>query len=284
MDKCWFVLRQTTYTPESGLIKCGHLIPDLRHLDQVINVESGPPTYLRGNKPSITSRENFQWRRNTDSETSLEASASVPIPAAAGVVSAGGRLGMLFKSSVENYWDFDILETSMFNPTISYVTASLKDQAVQDYIQRVKMMNRWTMYMVSGVAVAKGGAKHTGTETTGRSAHGGPTVSAAGIAEASLDGGFKRDKTTVANFNTSSDFIWAIRLTRLHKGAFRDLFDIETFSKGATYGKDDEIDVRKELQDEGMGELNVVKLPKEDPELEEDVFVLPEDIQVGISY
>ncbi|KAK6541515.1 hypothetical protein TWF694_007322 [Orbilia ellipsospora] len=285
MDKCWFVLRQTHYAPPengSGLIQLGHLIPDLEQLDQVINVESGPHKFLRGMVVSKTCQEKFQWKINTDNETSVDINTTVPIAAAAGAVSAGGKLGVLFKSSVGKFWEFDRLDTEIFNPTYPYVSASLKDQAVLDYIQRAKKMNRWTMFMISGLAIARGGAKHTGTESSGRNIHGGPEVSAAGIVDVGLDVGFKRDSTVTANFNTTSDFIWAIRLTRLHKGIFSELLEVATFSKGATYSKEDGVDVEKELADEGMGDLKVVQVPTADDDSGDgDIFVLPGDADIS---
>lgn len=53
MEKCWFSLTQTHYappTPESmragrptGPLSLGHIIPSLKHLDQVVNAEGFEP-------------------------------------------------------------------------------------------------------------------------------------------------------------------------------------------------------------------------------------------------
>src|SRR5437667_9342735 len=126
MDNCWFVLRQSHYPPPvkwsgghiEGPICLGHIVPNLKNLDQVINT-SGPETYP-ANMPLWQSKKwDLKWeihiRNNVDSSTRVE------VPTGAVPVNAKADAGMLFKRSIRNYWEFDRLDTAIIQPTKAYI-------------------------------------------------------------------------------------------------------------------------------------------------------------------
>ncbi|KAF3925334.1 hypothetical protein ABW20_dc0108987 [Dactylellina cionopaga] len=283
MEKCWFVLKQTHYAPpdtkaRTGLIQLGHLIPDLKRLDQVINVESGPLKFRRGMVVSKSHLEGLTFGHKTGREVNAEVNATVPIAAAAGAVSAGAQVGTSFKKTVENNWEFERVETEIFQPTRAYVADSLQNPEVQEYLKTATTFSRWTMFMISGIAVAVRGGKHTGSESTEVGVHGGPNVSVAGAVDVGVDLGFKKDDATTSSFKSSSDYIWAVRLTKLHRGILSDLVDVKTFVKGATYSADGE-GIDKELEDDGFGHPPVFQLKGQDSNVGE-LFVMPEDFEL----
>lgn len=76
----------------------------------------------------------------------------------------------------------------------------------------------------------------------------------------------------------SSDFVWAIRLTKISKDLFGHGFSIKSYVKGATYGLEDEEDVGVVLAQEGVDPECVHVMKNEGNEVEggeETVFVLP---------
>ena len=78
MDNCWFVLKQTHYTPPdmdsmrkgepTGPISLGHIISDLMHLDQVINAETVEP-FSRAMQIWPTRLLEFKWDHTKGRET-----------------------------------------------------------------------------------------------------------------------------------------------------------------------------------------------------------------------
>lgn len=87
------------------------------------------------------------------------------IPGFDGFASIGG----MFAKKVQNHWDFECLETYIIQPTRMYVYKSVEGRAVQEYLERNKrlgILNSATLYMITGLAVARG--KTTTVSTTGR--------------------------------------------------------------------------------------------------------------------
>lgn len=54
---------------------------------------------------------------------------------------------------------------------------------------------------------------------------------------------------------TFSDFVWAVRLTKVWKGPASQDWDFQTISKGATFAVDDESSWKDEIQDTLSREL-----------------------------
>ncbi|KAH7311133.1 hypothetical protein BKA65DRAFT_363106, partial [Rhexocercosporidium sp. MPI-PUGE-AT-0058] len=242
MDKCWFVLRQTHYPPPTlprngmglakGAICPGHLIPDLKHLDKVINkqglLEFGPdmPVY-----PTTAWNLSYEIKKTQGGEVGGKAGA--PIAAAVGVT-VNAEAKVAFEKSVKNHCEFDTLETFIIQPTREYIEDSLDDDAVTKYIDKIKFFEKWSIFMITGVAIARG-AKIEGTETKKQDLRFGPGLDVPGIVEAAIDLGSNNDETISKTATKATDFVWAIRLAKISNGWLDREWDWETFSKGATF-------------------------------------------------
>ncbi|EPS41847.1 hypothetical protein H072_4230 [Dactylellina haptotyla CBS 200.50] len=283
-DKCWFPIGQTTYGPpdtkaRTGLIQLGHLIPDLKSIDQVINAEAGPLPFRRGMVVAESTLKELDFSHTAGRDASIEVNAVVPIAAAAGVVSAGGKLGGAFKKSIQRKWQFERVDTHIFNPKIDYVRETLKLPEVVDYLKQATTFKIWTLFMISGIAIARNG-KYSGSESSTQSIHGGPNVSVAGIVDAGLDHSFKTDGATASSYKGSSDYIWAVRLTKLHRGVFSELINIQTYNIGALYSNEtDSLEIV--LEDDGFGKRPVFQVGNsEDDGDDGNIFVMPEDFEL----
>ncbi|KAF3917817.1 hypothetical protein ABW20_dc0104808 [Dactylellina cionopaga] len=180
MEKCWFVLHQTHYPPPdttngTGPLQLGHLIPNLKSLDQVINRQNGPCPFPRGMVSYQNVKEKFTWHHTHKREIDTNLGVNIPIPQAAGLVSAGGQAGVFFKRSVKNYTEFERMETEFIQPAISYIEDSIEDLEVQEYLKKSQSLKRWSLFMISGLAIARG-AKGGRTDGEGSGVHGGPSV------------------------------------------------------------------------------------------------------------
>lgn len=163
-SKCWFVLRQTHYPPPKlpkngigkteGPISLGHLVPDLKHLDNVIN-RHGPLVVPPDMPIYETWAQDLTWDSGNVRESDFSGKVSVPIAAAAGAV-IRGEAGFAFKKTVQSHWEFERLETIIFQPTDEYVEESVKMDEVTAYLKNCSPLHTSSMFMVTGIIVAKG--------------------------------------------------------------------------------------------------------------------------------
>jgi len=159
MEKCWFVLRQKHYPPPQdgkGPIQLGHLIPDLKHLDQVINNDPGPTPFPQAVVVYKSRLENLKWEAQSGHNIGGSANANVPIPQTAGLVSVGGEAGVVFQKSVSNFWQFEALDSWIIQPTDAYIESCRKDKLVNAYIEKKTRFNAWSLFMITGLAIARG--------------------------------------------------------------------------------------------------------------------------------
>ena len=182
-SKCWFVLKQTHYPPPvipptgigrvqgSGPICLGHLIPDLKHLDNVIN--TGGPLDIPLNTPIYPTKAwNLTLDVNKASGASLSSSIGVPIAVAAGLT-VKLDAGVAFRNTISNHWEFESLETFIFQPTREYVEDSVEEPEVVTYLERRRPFRSSTLFMITGIIVARG-AKTTMSKSERRDLYGGP--------------------------------------------------------------------------------------------------------------
>ncbi|KAK6337070.1 hypothetical protein TWF718_009856 [Orbilia javanica] len=172
MENCWFVLKQTHYpAPDvdsmrkgkpTGPISLGHVIRDLKHLDQVINAEYVEP-FTRAMQIHQTKMQNFQWNHTEEGERALEASVGVPVPPAPGLT-VNASIGFAFRKSVKNYWEFEHLDRYIVQPTQPYLNECLESEEVSKYVERSQKFGFWSFFMITGLIIARGGGKNTAAE------------------------------------------------------------------------------------------------------------------------
>jgi hypothetical protein len=182
-SKCWFVLKQTYYPPPElpkngigtmkGPICLGHLIPDLKHLDSVIN-RQGPLDTLPDMPIYATKATNLTWDLSTNKGIDLSLKCGAPISAAGGLtIQVGGRV--TFQRTVKNYWEFDSLDTFIIQPTGEYIEDSIEDDEVIAYLTQRSLMSSSSLFMITGIMIARG-AKITMSHSQQRALNGGPGV------------------------------------------------------------------------------------------------------------
>lgn len=173
----WFPLKQTHYPPPSipsmktghptGPISIGHIIPDLRHLDNVINCKGFEP--FPPNMDVFTAHyEQCHFGDHLNSEFVVQAKAEAPIKNVVPVVDVTGSAGLHHTNITSDRWEYDSVEEYAAYPTRQYIDRLLESKEVKQYIQKSKkLLGRWCVYMVTGIMVARGGGKNVVSEEKG---------------------------------------------------------------------------------------------------------------------
>jgi hypothetical protein len=181
-SKCWFVLRHHHYPPPTfnksgskqtgGPLRLGHIIPDLQRLDNVINTRNGPLEAPPDMPIYPTKSWNLTWNIKNGGEWSASVNAGVPIAAAAGIT-VKADAGVAFQHSVQNFWEFESLETYIIQPPGEYVEDSVEDEQVATYLSKHKRIVSPSVFMITGLIIARG-AEVKSSMTDGVEIHGGP--------------------------------------------------------------------------------------------------------------
>jgi hypothetical protein len=181
-EKCWFKLQQTHYPPPpeakilagcegvepQGPICLGHIIKDLDHLDFVLNPQTIQP-FTPGMKVALTRMVDFKW----DDAMSKNAGGGGNIkgPAVPGMA-VGANTRAVFRESVQNHEAYDRLDKYIVQPTQDYVTRCLAQEPLANYVAKSRS---WTLYMITGLCVARRG-KFTASESHNKTVRGGGKV------------------------------------------------------------------------------------------------------------
>lgn len=183
MEKCWFVLPQTDFSPpteqcengtttQTGRICIGHFIKDIKHLDEVINV-GGPEPFPLDMPIYRTQTSDFEWESTKESGFNISSNAEAPIAAAA-AVTAKVSLGFALKKTRGIHWQIDQLETIVVQPSRSYIARSLASAAIAEYVQQNKIGPTWSIYMITGLKVIRGKSSQKVSYGREREMNGGP--------------------------------------------------------------------------------------------------------------
>jgi hypothetical protein len=143
----------------------GHIIEDLKTLDFAMNSDTIEPL-PRNMRVFSTRMIDFRWDDARSQEKSVDMGASAPIATAAGVT-LGGDIKLAFSKSVESHEEYERLDKYIVQPTQSYIADCLHEEPFASY---VKGKMTWSMFMVTGLCVARKG-------TSSASDSGGPAIS-----------------------------------------------------------------------------------------------------------
>ncbi|KAH7159377.1 hypothetical protein DER46DRAFT_637873 [Fusarium sp. MPI-SDFR-AT-0072] len=263
MEKVWFKLRQTDYPPPAEEIilrgdgddlaspLClGHFISDLKNLDFPLNRHSILPFPHRMRVFHSTTL-NFNWDDTKLKSPGTNLAASAPILAAAGVT-AKASLQFAFMRNVESHEEYERLDTYTVQPTKAYIQDCLAQQELKAH---VKGKLAWSMFMITGIKVARAGKRDV-QEEKNLAADIGPELDLPLIA-------------TKTSGEHPGDFIWAIRVAKISKGFLMKDWTVDPYFHKATWGELEEIemDVEAVLRGEGLEGFEIV----EDTELDEAV-------------
>ncbi|RFU34454.1 hypothetical protein B7463_g1832, partial [Scytalidium lignicola] len=144
MESCWFKLKQI-YSPapridslgtseETSPICLGHIIPDLKHLDQAINRGSIEP-FPNGMNVWETPVIGLEWDDGTEKAT----------------------IQKLFRQSLDDFCHFQFLESVFVEPTGPYVEKCLEHPSVAAHIDEAKKLysGTWSIFMITGIMIAR---------------------------------------------------------------------------------------------------------------------------------
>jgi hypothetical protein len=99
------------------------------------------------------------------------------------------------------------------------------------------------------------------------------------IVELGFDVNMKRDEEISMNAHKTSDFVWAVRLTKISKGLIDRQWSVETFSSGATFGINDGAKkgqvIINTIRAEGFESIEIEK--EVDIEADDEVFIIGAD-------
>ncbi|SCV58183.1 uncharacterized protein FFB14_15491 [Fusarium fujikuroi] len=280
MEKVWFKLRQTDYppSPEDAILRgdgddstaplcLGHFISNLKTLDFPLNHGSilpFPPLM----RPFCSSILNFTWDATRLKSPGTNLAAGAPILAAAGVT-AKASLQFAFMKTVESHEEYDRLDTYIVQPTKGYIRDCLEQDELKAH---VKGKVSWSVFMITGIKVARAG-KRERLDETNVAADIGPELDLPLVATMRATATNKRIASQRASGEHPGDFVWAIRLAKIHKGLLAKDWSVDPYTKRATFaaGDENELNVQSVLRDEGSEGFTVV----EDDKLDE-VLVLGE--------
>ncbi|KAI1016803.1 hypothetical protein LB504_007069 [Fusarium proliferatum] len=281
MEKVWFKLRQTDYppSPEDAILHgdgddstaplcLGHFISSLKTLDFPLNHGSilpFPPLM----RPFCSTTLNFAWDDTRLRSPGTNLAAGAPILAAAGVT-AKASLQFAFMKTVESHEEYDRLDTYIVQPTKGYIRDCLEQDELKAH---VKGKVSWSVFMITGIKVARAG-KREAQEETNIAADIGPELDLPLVATMRATATNKRIASQRVSGEHPGDFIWAIRLAKIHKGLLAKDWSVDPYTKRATFaaGDENELNVESVLRDEGLEGFTSV----EDDRLDE-VLVLGEN-------
>ncbi|EHK27064.1 uncharacterized protein TRIVIDRAFT_119995, partial [Trichoderma virens Gv29-8] len=244
MDKCWFVLKQVHYPPPdlpetgigtaNGSISLGHIIPDPVNLDGVINRSEEGITFTSTARIQHT-RTVCNWNNVNDLEAGL--SSNIKVSMGTGVpVSTALQTKLAFKRTRKNHESFDFLDCYIVDVDRKFISRILEQEEVSAHIERIKGVQllgiggRWSIWMITGIIVARGAKREYGDSRKIEA-----RTSASAVAA-----NFASKKGTSMLIKESSDYVWAVRLTKIWKAATEKDWDFRTVEKGSTFSMNDE--------------------------------------------
>ncbi|KAK1241134.1 hypothetical protein MKX08_001108 [Trichoderma sp. CBMAI-0020] len=260
MDKCWFVLKQEHYPPphlpESGIgvangaICLGHIVPDATNLDNVINRDEEGITFTPAVPIYHTASWGLDWKRDTGQEAA--SAASMTTPTGAGLpVSVEQQTKTAFAHTEKNHKEFDTLDRYIIQVDRSFIRNILEDREVVEHIERTKgirlLGGQWSVFMITGIIVARGGKGKFGENKIFEVASS-TKANMANAASATAAGYFSKKNNSYLSAQKASDFVWAVRLTKIWKGVMDKRWEFRVMSKGATFSLDNERAWRDEIQ------------------------------------
>jgi hypothetical protein len=173
MEKVWFKLRQTDYPPapedtilrgdgddSTAPLSLGHFTSSLKTLDFPLNHGSILP-FPPHMRVFCNSTLNFTWDDTRLRSPGTNLAAGAPVLAATGVT-AKASLQFAFMKTVESHEEYDRLDTYIVQPTKGYIEDCLDQDQLKAYVKGKAL---WSMFMITGIKVARAGKREAQEET-----------------------------------------------------------------------------------------------------------------------
>ncbi|KAK6208525.1 hypothetical protein QIS74_12043 [Colletotrichum tabaci] len=238
------------YGVAKGPLKLGHLLPGPRAVDNIINT-GGVLPFPMDMRITKSNTLNLRYARRAEQMNEANAAIGAPLAQAAGLT-AGVDAGTLFRQLMGDTWNIERLETQIVQPTFAYVEMCRTTPELASWVDRHKKLGAWTVYIVTGLMIARG-AKNERTEEREREMHAGADIDVANAARSKANARHTYNEGTEVSGEHLDDFVWAIRLSRVSRGHFSNALEVEPHTDGAVLAPSDEkIDVNAILAGEGL--------------------------------
>ncbi|GAB7350552.1 hypothetical protein MBLNU459_g1133t1 [Dothideomycetes sp. NU459] len=231
MSKKTYFLAPTRATPPDGPIVLGNVIASPLRPEHAINGDP-PPPFLNKNEPYST--QVTDWKNERERAQCGSGGIWAKFLQFLG---AGGNGSLSIKSSKCDVYEFDKLTTTYFVPSTRYVTRSLEDPEVQDYMH---YNPSGRLYMITGIKVASGAtvALEKAREW-GLSLQVGVDMTILGVPiTAGPEVRIARSSREKESFSMASDFVFAYQLIQI-KYKRKKMKSHTDYTRGAMFGIDD---------------------------------------------
>jgi len=277
MNKCWFALEQSFFiAPQyakpsraggkaEGDLRLGDVVPSPKDLYPVLS-QGTLPLFSPEMRISASKVGKFSWETTAGHEGEATIGGGAPIAATAGVT-VDAELKATFKRTMKNWAKFETLDTEIVQPTKAYIDQILEKESVRDHIDqhKIPLLNRWTIYMITGLMIARVGGTIGRSESSSTSYGGGSNLDVPNIVKVKLDASFTYNSETTISSETQGDRIWAIRLAKIHKGLLRPRWQQTEVTIGAALdGEEEEEKVGEVLRQEGIIDFKIVEAETND--------------------
>ncbi|EHK41815.1 hypothetical protein TRIATDRAFT_302204 [Trichoderma atroviride IMI 206040] len=275
MNNCWFVLRQSSYTPPKyttpsraggvtveGDLRLGDVVPSPNNIYPVVTQGKLPrfPIEMR-----ITSTQDceFHWAIESEREDGGIIGGGAPVAAPIGAA-LNAEFSAEFKGTMKRWAKFKTLDTEKVQPSRAYIDRVLALPDVKEYIEHHKLpvLNQWTVYVVTGLMIARAGGTIGSCESSLGAVGGGLAVDIPGILNTNTHGSHQRGTKKDMSNEIQGDRIWAVRFAKVHKGMLRRRWMQTEETVGAALGKGDEEgeEIGQVLEHEGIKDAGIVEL------------------------
>ncbi|KAK0753523.1 hypothetical protein B0T18DRAFT_313263 [Schizothecium vesticola] len=276
MNKCWFVLEQSFYTPPvyttpsraggqtvNGNLRLGDVVPSPKNIYPVLT-QGTLPRFGREMRITPTQLGEFKWDQTREREDSANAGAGAPIAVAAGIT-LSAEISAEFQRTMKTWANFKTLDIEVVQPSTTYIDEVIAQSNVQNYIEQHKTppLDRWTIYVVIGLMIARAGGSIGSSGTKSHTFQGGTDLDIPGVANFKVGDTHKNITETHKSAQIQGDRVWAVRFAKVHKGLLRRKWMQTEEIAGAALDGDDEGEeqVQKVLEHEGLEKAKVTECP-----------------------
>lgn len=179
MEKCWFVLKQDHYPPPdlpengtgigNGAICLGHIIPDVIHLDNVINRSEEGIMFTEAVPVRHTKSLGLDWKKDQRLKAGVAADAAAPIGAGM-LASLKQSFQFAFSRTEKNHKECDTLDRYVIQVDRKFISKILQNGEVAEHLERTKgirqLGGQWSVFMITGIMVARGAKGEFGGSKT----------------------------------------------------------------------------------------------------------------------
>lgn len=189
MNNCWFVLRQSSYTPPKyekpsraggvtveGDLRLGDVVPGPKNIYPVLT-QGKLPRFPIEMRISSTQDCEFDWAIESEREDGGIIAGGAPVAAAIGAT-LNTEFSAEFKRTMKRWAKFKTLDTEKVQPSRAYIDRVLALPDVKDYIEQHKLpvLNQWTVYIVTGLMIARAGGTIGSSDSSSSAVGGGLAV------------------------------------------------------------------------------------------------------------